>query len=73
MQQMCILCSSVTNKLASACSRCMSGIRGRLLSVRETDNDIHIKGFNNTTSIVTNIGYNEDNKMEYYISSIMCE
>ena len=57
-------------KMDSACSRCMSGIRGRLLSVRETDNDIHIKGFNNTTSIVTNIGYNEDNKMEYYVSSM---
>ena len=48
----------------------MSGIKDRLQSVRETDSDIHIKGFNDTTSIVTNIGYNEDNKMEYNVSSM---
>jgi len=63
---------SVRKLMDSGCSRCMSGVMGRLHAEKSTHNTsgIKIRGFNNSSSSVDAVGKNEDNKMEYYVKSM---
>ncbi len=58
-------------KFDSAASRCMSGIKGRVLEVlKKRVPDVRITGFNGSHSTVDKLGLNEDGKLEYYVSSM---
>jgi len=65
--------SRVRKLMDSGCSRCMSGVKGRLITQHGVDNNvsgISVSGFNNTRSIVDAVGKNEDNKMEFFVKSM---
>lgn len=57
-------------KFDSACSRNMSGIKGRIVNEIEPSSLISVQGFNNSISHVTSVGYNDDGKLEYYVDNM---
>lgn len=62
----------VTVKMDTGCSRCMSGVPGRLLR-RAPDVDVSnvvIKGFNDSKCGVDGVGVNADGKTEYLVSAM---
>jgi hypothetical protein len=59
-----------TVKFDSACSRNMSGVKGRLGSAEKSKQNIIIKGFNGNTSNVSEVGLNEDGKIEYFVNDM---
>jgi len=58
-------------KFDSACSRNMSGVKGRISNIKNDKNiGVQIKGFNGSTSVVDTVGINNDGKMEYYVKNM---
>lgn len=55
-------------KFDTACSRNMSGVPGRLLS--QSSANVSVQGFNGALERVDAVGANEDNRMEYFLSSM---
>lgn len=60
----------VTEMFDTACSRCASGVPGRLCSVCDNGENIMMKGFNDSVSKVSAIGFNKDNKKEYFVDGM---
>lgn len=63
----------VRKLMDSGCSRCMSGVKGRLITQQGIDSNVSgvsVSGFNNTRSSVDAVGKNEDNKMEFFVKSM---
>ena len=58
-------------KFYTACSRNMSGNSGRIVPDTMLIKNVSIKGFNGSVSTPSAIGRNEDNKMEYFVQSMM--
>lgn len=58
----------VVIKFDTACSRNMSGVPGRLLS--QSSAHASVQGFNGALERVDAVGANEDNRMEYFLSSM---
>jgi hypothetical protein len=48
----------------------MSGVKGRLGSAEKSKQNIIIKGFNGNTSNVSEVGLNEDGKIEYFVNDM---
>ena len=61
--------SKVAEKFDTACSRCVSGVPGRIQKSK-MEHNIYIKGFNDSQSPVTDIGVNSDGKTEYYVDGM---
>jgi len=57
-------------KFDSACSKCMSGVPGRISDPSEPDTTIKIYGFNNSNSMVSQVGINDDGKEEFYVPTM---
>ena len=65
--------SQVIRKMDSGCSRCMSGVRGRLVgSAPDVDiSNVVISGFSKSAkSTVDSVGINADGKLEYFVKAM---
>lgn len=69
IQAMLAVNSKVTEKFDTACSRCVSGVLGRIRAV-DVKHDIMITGFNDAQSPVTGVGTNKDDKTEYFVDGM---
>jgi len=62
--------SNITEKFDTAASSCMSSIDGRIVSGSKSNPSVQIVGFNNSTSRPTKVGFNNDNKKEYFVPNM---
>ena len=59
--------SVVVEKFDTACSKCMSGVHGRISEAHIPLNKIGIRGFNSSVSLAALQGKNDDGKIELYV------
>lgn len=60
----------LSKKFDTACSRSCSGVSGRLRTVDVGKPNIVIKGFNDSQSVVKEVGFNEDDITEYFVDGM---
>ena len=67
---LCPSCVQVVEKFDTCCSRCMSGVKGRLKLKDERGVNAVIKGFNGSQSYAKEAGWNKDGKYEFFVSDM---
>lgn len=60
----------LSKKFDTACSRSCSGVSGRLRTVDVGTPNIVIKGFNDSESVVKEVGFNKDDITEYFVEGM---